>query len=123
MSVVKKFFNELLPNAISDNPQTFKEIGYQYTFKITGEGGGEWYVNASNSNSGPLVRKGDLGEFDCHITMTTQQCQQCCQNPNNFMVLIVNNDVELSRNLNATPGILTGVLRIFGLGQPFGLGN
>ena len=120
MSVVTNFFNELLPNAMSDNPQSFREIGYQYTFTITGEGGGEWYVNASNS--GPLIRQEDLGEFDCHITMTARQCQQCCQNPNNFMVLIVNKEVKLSSNQSETTRILTGVLRIFGLGIPFGIG-
>lgn len=111
MPVVEKFFNELLRDAMSNNPKSFKEIGYQYTFRITGRGGGEWYVNASNS--GPSVMQGNLGNFDCCLTMTAEDCQQCCQNPNNFVALYFSGRVEAMGDPMAVPKVLT----IFRLGN------
>ena len=123
MSVVKNFFNKLLPDAMSENPQTFREIGYQYTFKITGEGGGEWYVNTSKSDSSPLVKPGDLGVFDCHITMTVKDCEECCKKANNFIPLPFSERIEITSNTTAITGMLTGVLKIFRLGKEHQLNN
>jgi hypothetical protein len=92
----EKFFNELLPAAMLENPRHFKGIGYQYTFRITGEGGGKWCVNASNS--GPFVRQGDLGNSDCSMIMSAEDIQQCCQNPNNFLPLYLNGRIEGTGN-------------------------
>ncbi|MEG4589100.1 SCP2 sterol-binding domain-containing protein [Microcoleus sp. MOSTC5] len=111
----ERFFNELLPAAMLENPQHFNGIGYQYTFRITGQGGGEWCVNASNS--GPFVRQGDLGNSDCSMTMSAEDFQQCCQNPNNFVALNFSGRMEGTGN----PMAAREVYRIFNLGNSWSL--
>lgn len=84
-SNVEEFFNEVLPAAMAKKPEYFKEIGQKYTFRITGEGGGEWYVNVSDS--GPLVTQGDLGNSNATITMSSEDFQTIYQDPTTIQQL------------------------------------
>lgn len=81
---VEKFFNELLPAAMLKNPEYFKEIGFKSTLRITGEGGGEWCVTASNSEQS--VTQSDL-DYSNSISMMVEDFQQICQNPSSDNVL------------------------------------
>jgi hypothetical protein len=84
---IEELFNELLPAAMSRNPESFRRIGYQYTFTITGEGGGEWCVNVSQS--GPSVMQGDLGNSNLIIRMTATDFQGFYENPNTLTPLFL----------------------------------
>lgn len=99
---IQKFFNELLPAAMLKNPEYFKEIDRKYIFKITGEGGGEWSVNASKSEQS--VTQGDSGNVNCGITMSAEEFQKYYEKPDEFVTLYlsgkaVNGDMGAALNL------------------------
>jgi len=91
---VKKFFNELLPAAMSRNPKYFQQIGLNSKFIITGEGGGEWWVNASNS--GQSVTQGDLDNCDSTIAMAVEDFRQVYQDHNAIMPLFFGGKVKVT---------------------------
>ncbi len=76
---IQKLFNEELPGRMTKNPDAAKEIGAKYQINITGDGGGEWYVDCSDS--GPKVEPGNPGAADCVITIATDNFQQLIENP------------------------------------------
>lgn len=49
---VQRFFNEDLPAAIRRNPAGAAEIGGTYQFRISGPGGGEWWVEVTRAKTG-----------------------------------------------------------------------
>ena len=106
-----KFFNELLPAAMLEKPEYFKEIGFDYTFNISGEGGGEWSVKASNS--GPSVTQGNPGNSNCTIIMSVEDFQQIYQNPMDIVQLFFMGKLKSSGD----PMGLAKVPKIFNLGK------
>jgi putative sterol carrier protein len=76
---IQKLFNEELPAAIAKNPDTAKQIGATYQINITGDGGGEWFIDASDS--GPKAEKGNPGSAKCTITMAAEDFQKLYENP------------------------------------------
>lgn len=76
---IQKLFNEVLPGAIDNNPDAAKEIGAKYQINVTGDGGGEWYVDCSDS--GPKAEAGNPGSADCTITISTEDFQKLLENP------------------------------------------
>ena len=64
---IQKLFNEELPAKIVEHPDKAKEIGAKFQINITGDDGGEWYIDASDT--GPKAEKGNPGLADCTITM------------------------------------------------------
>ncbi|MEG4292149.1 SCP2 sterol-binding domain-containing protein [Microcoleus sp. D2B6] len=110
---VEKLFNELLPAAMLKNPKYFKEIGLKATFRITGEGGGEWCVNASDS--GQSVTQGNLGDSDSTITMSAEDFQQHYQDSNALLALYFSGRLTVSSN--HYPEIIGKVPKIFNLGN------
>jgi putative sterol carrier protein len=76
---IQKLFNEELPAAIARNPAAAKQIGAKYQINITGEGGGEWFVDVSDS--GPRTEMGNPGGADCTITIATEDFQKLQENP------------------------------------------
>jgi putative sterol carrier protein len=76
---IQKLFNEELPAAIAKHPDQAKEIGAKYQIIITGDGGGEWYIDVSDS--GPKAQAGNPGTADCTMTMTAEDFQKLHENP------------------------------------------
>jgi putative sterol carrier protein len=76
---IQKLFNEELPAAIAKNPDAAKEIGAKYQINISGDDGGEWFIDASDS--GPKAEKGNPGSADCTISMTSDDFQKLYENP------------------------------------------
>jgi putative sterol carrier protein len=76
---IQKLFNEELPAKIAQNPDGAKEIGAKYQINITGDGGGEWFIDASSS--GPKAEKGNPGGADCTITLAAEDFQKLHENP------------------------------------------
>lgn len=75
---IQKLFNEELPAAIAKNPDAAKEIGAKFQINITGDGGGEWHIDASAS--GPSAKAGNEAA-DCTITIATDDFQKLVENP------------------------------------------
>ena len=76
---IQKLFNEDLPGAIAKNPDAARQIGAKYQLNIMGEGGGEWFIDVSDS--GPKTEKGNPGTADCTITIATEDFQKLVENP------------------------------------------
>jgi putative sterol carrier protein len=82
---ISKLFNEQLPAAIEKSPDNAKAIGAKFQINITGEGGGEWYIDASDS--GPKTEKGNPGGADCTIEVAGEDFQKLVENPQAGMQL------------------------------------
>lgn len=76
---IQKLFNEDLPGAIAKNPDAARQIGAKYQLNITGDGGGEWFIDVSDS--GPKAEQGNPGTADCTITIATEDFQKLVENP------------------------------------------
>jgi putative sterol carrier protein len=76
---IQKLFNEELPSALAKHGDAAKQIGAKYQINITGEGGGEWYIDVSDS--GPKAEAGNPGTADCTLTMSAEDFQKLHENP------------------------------------------
>jgi putative sterol carrier protein len=76
---IQKLFNEVLPAGLAANAEAAKQIGAKYQINITGDGGGSWYVDVSES--GPKSQAGDPGGADCTITISVEDFQKLQENP------------------------------------------
>lgn len=76
---IQMLFNEDLPGRMVKSPDAAKAIGAKYQINITGEGGGEWYVDCSDS--GPKVEQGNPGTAECTLTLTVEDFQKLVENP------------------------------------------
>jgi hypothetical protein len=70
---IQKMFNETLPAAMAGNPDAAKEIGVAYQLDVTGEGGGQWFVDCTAT--GPRIESGNPGKAECTVTMTAPDFQ------------------------------------------------
>lgn len=77
-------FNHELPAIFAANADAAKQIGVKFQISITGDGGGEWYIDASNS--GPNIRQGNPGGADCGIAIDVQDFRELYENPQIDMV-------------------------------------
>ncbi len=75
---IQKLFNEEIPAQIAKHGDAAKQVGATFQINITGDGGGEWFVNASDS--GPGIEAGNK-PADCTITLTTEDFQKFHENP------------------------------------------
>jgi putative sterol carrier protein len=76
---IQKLLNEELPAALAKNADAARKIGAKYQINITGDGGGEWYIDVSDS--GPKAEKGNPGTADCTITLSVEDFHKLHENP------------------------------------------
>ena len=76
---IKKLFDEELPATLAKHSDAAKKIGAKYQINITGEGGGEWFIDVSDS--GPKSEAGNPGSADCVLTMSAEDFQKLHENP------------------------------------------
>ena len=76
---IQKLFNEELPSTLAKNADAAKQIGGKFQINITGEGGGEWFIDATNS--GPKTEAGNPGGSDVVITISAEDFQKLYENP------------------------------------------
>jgi putative sterol carrier protein len=76
---IQKLFNEELPATLAKNADAAKQIGATYQINITGDGGGEWFIDVSPT--GPKAEKGNPGKADCTITISAEDFQKLHENP------------------------------------------
>lgn len=75
---IQKLFNEELPAVLAKNPDAAKQIGATFQMNITGEGGGEWFIDVSDK--GPHSEPGNK-PADCTITIAAEDFQKLHENP------------------------------------------
>ena len=94
---IQKLFNDEIPAALNKNADAAKEIGAKYQFNITGEGGGEWFIDLTPS--GPSSAAGNPGGADCTLTISSEDFQKLYENPDaNGMQLFFGGKLKVSGN-------------------------
>ena len=94
---IQKLFNEELPAALQKNAEAAKQIGAKYQINISGDGGGEWYIDVSDT--GPKAEKGNPGNADCTISITSEDFQKLHENPQaNGMQLFFSGKLKVTGN-------------------------
>ncbi|BCL33871.1 SCP2 sterol-binding domain-containing protein [Nostoc sp. MS1] len=92
---IQNLFNEKLPAGFAKNPGAAKEINAKYQWHITGEGGGSWYVDASDS--GPSVTQGDPGKANCTVKISSEDFQTFYLDPRaNSMQLYFSGKLQIT---------------------------
>ena len=76
---IQHLFNEDIPQQLAKHPDETKAIGAKFQFNITGEGGGEWFLDASDT--GPSVMQGQGPGADATITIAAEDLQKMLENP------------------------------------------
>jgi putative sterol carrier protein len=93
---IKDLFNNKLPAAISKAPDAAKEIGAKFQINIAGEGGGEWFIDCSES---PKAEAGNPGGADCVIEISEEDFQKLVENPQaNGMQLFFSGKLKVTGN-------------------------
>lgn len=94
---IQKLFNEELPAAMEKNPGPAKEIGAKYQINISGDGGGQWYIDCSDS--GPKAEASNPGTADCTIDISSDDFQKLVENPQaNGMQLFFSGKLKVTGN-------------------------
>ena len=94
---IQKMFNDDLPAAIEKNPDAAKANGAKYQINVSGDGGGEWFIDASDS--GPKAEAGNPGGADCTIDIAADDFQKLIENPQaNGMSLFFSGKLKVQGN-------------------------
>jgi hypothetical protein len=94
---IQRLFNEELPAQFAKYPDQAKQIGAKYQFDISGEGGGSWFIDVSDS--GPSCEQGDPGGADCVIGIGVEDFQKLHDNPQaNGMQLLSTGSLKITGN-------------------------
>ncbi|WP_437680471.1 SCP2 sterol-binding domain-containing protein [Sorangium sp. So ce131] len=94
---IQKLFNEEIPSTLAKHPDVAKQIGGKFQINVTGEGGGEWFLDASDS--GPKVEQGNPGNADVTITLAAEDFQKLHENPQaNSMQLYFQGKLKVAGN-------------------------
>jgi hypothetical protein len=95
---IQNLFNVEIPAALAKNPEAAKEVGAKYEMIVTGEGGGEWFIDVSPS--GPSATAGNPGNADCTITVSSEDFQKLHENPDaNGMQLFFAGKLKVAGNM------------------------
>jgi putative sterol carrier protein len=98
MADIHNLFNVELPSQIAKFPDAAKAIGAKFQINITGDGGGEWFIDASDS--GPSATPGNPGGSDVSITLTVEDFNKLLENPQaNGMALFFAGKLKLTGNI------------------------
>jgi putative sterol carrier protein len=93
---IQKLFNETLPQGIEKHADKAKEIGAKFQMIITGDGGGEWFIDLTDP---PSAKAGNPGTADCTITISTEDFQKLHENPQaNGMQLFFGGKLKVAGN-------------------------
>ena len=93
---IQKLFNEDVPAKIAGNPDAAKAIGATYQFIITGEGGGEWFINVKDE---PKCVAGNPGGAECTMKLAAEDFQKLMENPQaNGMQLFFSGKLKVDGN-------------------------
>ena len=93
---IQKLFNEEIPARIASNAEAAKQVGATFQMNITGEGGGEWFIDLKSD--APSAKAGNQAA-ECTITIATEDFQKLQENPQaNGMQLFFAGKLKVSGN-------------------------
>ncbi|AKT39792.1 uncharacterized protein CMC5_039430 [Chondromyces crocatus] len=93
---IQKLFNEELPATLSNNADAAKQIGATFQINVTGDGGGEWFINTKDEVK---AEAGNPGGADCVITISAEDFQKFYENPGaNGMQLFFAGKLKITGN-------------------------
>jgi putative sterol carrier protein len=92
---IQQFFNNALPEGLERNRDEAKKYGGILQFDITGEGGGSWLVNVSDS--GPSVTSGQ-GTAHATIIIAAEDFQKLYEDSKNYMLLFHSGKMKIIGN-------------------------
>jgi predicted lipid carrier protein YhbT len=75
---IQKLFDSDFPAWLAANTDAVRRVGAKYVFNITGEGGGQWFLDLSRS--GPKVERSAGQRADCTITVSAADFQSLWDN-------------------------------------------
>jgi len=94
---IKDLFNNKIPAALDKNADAAKEIGAKYQFIVTGDDGGEWFIDLTPT--GPKAQAGNPGGADCTLTISSDDFQKLHENPDaNGMTLFFGGKLKVTGN-------------------------
>ena len=94
---IQKLFNEEIPAALTKHAEEAKKVGATFQMNITGEGGGEWFIDLTPS--GPSSQAGNPGGADCTLTISAEDFQKLHENPDaNGMQLFFSGKLKVTGN-------------------------
>jgi putative sterol carrier protein len=94
---IQKLFNDELPANLTKNAEDVKTIGAKFQMNITGDGGGEWFIDASAT--GPVCKPGTGEAADCTLTIAAEDFQKLVENPQaNGMALFFAGKLKVAGN-------------------------
>jgi putative sterol carrier protein len=95
---IPNLFNVELPAQLAKFPDAAKQIAAKFQINITGDGGGVWFIDASES--GPSVTAGTREGADVGITLTVEDFHKLQENPQaNGMALFFAGKLKLTGNM------------------------
>jgi putative sterol carrier protein len=93
---IQKMFNEEVPAKIAANKDAAKAIGATYQFVITGDGGGEWFIDVKDD---PKCIAGNPGNAECTMKLSVESFQELMENPQaNGMKLFFGGKLKVDGN-------------------------
>jgi putative sterol carrier protein len=111
---IQQLFNEVLPGQVAKFPDAAKQIGNTFQINITGDGGGEWHVNATEADGGPSAGPGNK-PADVTITIAVEDFQKLLENPQaNGMQLFFAGKLKVA---GSNPMLAMKLNKLFTLGQ------
>lgn len=94
---IQSLFNVDLPAQLAAHPDAAKAIGGKFQINITGDGGGEWFIDASAS--GPSAKAGQGEGADLTVTVAVEDFLKLQENPQaNGMALFFAGKLKLAGN-------------------------
>ena len=94
---IQKLFNETLPEGISKHQDAAKQIGATFQMNVTGDGGGEWFIDLKSDT--PSAKPGNPGGAECSITISSEDFQKLHENPQaNGMQLFFGGKLKVAGN-------------------------
>ncbi|MEO7330268.1 MAG: SCP2 sterol-binding domain-containing protein [Minicystis sp.] len=76
---IQNLFNVELPAQLAKHGDAAKQIGATYQLTITGEGGGDWFIDVSDT--GPSASATNPGTAKCSISLSSEDFQSLYGNP------------------------------------------
>ena len=90
----QELFDVLVPQGLKQFPDKAREVNAIYTFKISGDGGGEW--TADLTADPPTIVKGDTGKAQCTIEVAHEDFKTMLSDPNAGMQLYFQGKLRVS---------------------------
>ena len=108
----QELFDVMVPQGLKQHPDKAREVNAIYTFKISGDGGGEW--TADLTADPPTIVKGDTGKAQCTIEVAHEDFKTMLSDPNAGMQLYFQGKLRVSGD----PMLAMKLQQLFEIARP-----